>query len=147
MHQGDLDKKKTYHINMVDEVTQWEIIGCAEGISEQFLEPLLRELLDRFPFVILGFHSDNGSEYVNHIVAELLTKLMIEQTKSRSRRTNDNALVEGKNNIVRKFMGHSYIQKKHARLINRFYREHTDEYLNFHRPCGFATESIREARL
>ena len=96
---------------MVDEVTQWEIIGCAEGISEQFLEPLLRELLDRFPFVILGFHSDNGSEYVNHIVAELLTKLMIEQTKSRSRRTNDNALVEGKNNIVRKFMGHSYIQR------------------------------------
>ena len=143
VHQGDLDKKKgVYHINMADEVTQWEIIGSVEGISELFLEPLLRELLDRFPFVILGFHSDNGSEYINRVVAELLNKLMIEQTKSRSRRTNDNALVEGKNNIVRKFMGHGYIQKKHSRLINRFYREHMDEYLNFHRPCGFATEKI-----
>lgn len=143
VHQGDLDKEKgVYHVNMVDEVTQWEIIGCVEGISEFFLEPLLQELLNRFPFVILGFHSDNGGEYINRVVAELLTKLMIDQTKSRSRRTNDNALVEGKNNIVRKFMGHGHIQKKHARLINQFYRENMDEYLNFHRPCGFATERI-----
>jgi transposase InsO family protein len=143
VHQGDLGKQKgVYHINMVDEVTQWEIIGCVEGISEQFLLPLLFESMERFPFVILGFHSDNGSEYVNHIVADLLTKLSIDQTKSRSRRTNDNALVEGKNNIVRKFMGHGHIQKKHSRLINRFYREHMDEYLNFHRPCGFSTDKV-----
>jgi len=143
VHQGDLDKQKgVYHINMVDEVTQWEIIGCVEGISEQFLLPLLLESMGRFPFSILGFHSDNGSEYVNHIVADLLTKLSIDQTKSRSRRTNDNALVEGKNNIVRKFMGHGYIQKKHARSINLFYREYMDEYLNFHRPCGFSTDRV-----
>ena len=143
VHQGDLDKQKgVYHINMVDEVTQWEIIGCVEGISEQFLLPLLLESMERFPFAILGFHSDNGSEYVNRIVADLLIKLAIDQTKSRSRRTNDNALVEGKNNIVRKFMGHSYIQKRHARLINRFYGEHMDEYLNFHRPCGFSTDRV-----
>lgn len=143
VHQGDLGKEKgVYHINMVDEVTQWEIIGSVEGISEMFLEPLLKELLDRFPFAILGFHSDNGGEYINRVVAKLLAKLMIDQTKSRSRRTNDNALVEGKNNIVRKFMGHRYIQKKRARLINQFYRENMDEYLNFHRPCGFATERV-----
>ena len=91
VHQGDLDKQKgVYHINMVDEVTQWEIIGCVEGISEQFLLPLLLESMERFPFAILGFHSDNGSEYVNRIVADLLIKLAIDQTKSRSRRTNDN---------------------------------------------------------
>jgi len=92
VHQGDKDLEKgVYYINLVDEVTQWEIIGCSEGISEQFLIPLLEELLARFPFVILGFHSDNGSEYINHVVAKLLRKLLIEQTKSRSRRTNDNS--------------------------------------------------------
>lgn len=144
VHQGDLDKEKgVYHINLVDEVTQWEIIGCVEGISEQFLLPLLQELLDRFPFRILGFHSDNGSEYINQIVARLLTKLLINQTKSRSRRTNDNALVEGKNGSrVRKLMGYRYIQKKYAQVINQFYRANTDEYHNFHRPCGFATLKI-----
>ena len=146
VHQGDLDLEKgVYYINMVDEVTQWEIIGCVEGISEYFLLPLLEELLKRFPVKILGFHSDNGSEYINFVVAKLLSKLMIEQTKSRSRRTNDNALVESKNGaVIRKHMGYSYIQKKNARSINKFLRENMDEYINFHRPSGFATDYVDE---
>lgn len=142
VHQGDLDKDKgVYYINMVDEVTQWEIIGCVEGISEQFMEPLLIELLERFPFVILNFHSDNGSEYINYVVAELLKKLLIDQTKSMARRSTNNALVETKNGaIIRKHMGRSYIQKKEARSINKFMRDNMDDYLNYHRPCGFATD-------
>ena len=146
VHQGDLDKQKgVYYINMVDEVTQWEVIGCVEGISEQFLMPLLEELLDRFPFVITEFHSDNGSEYINGDVSFLLNKMMIEQTKSRARRTNDNALVETKNgSIIRKHFGFSYIEKKEARGINKFMRDNMDEYLNYHRPCGFATDYINE---
>ena len=141
VHQGDRDiEKGVYYINMVDEVTQWEIIGCVEGISEYFLEPLILELLERFPFVILNFHSDNGSEYINYVVAELLKKLLINQTKSRPRRTNDNALVETKNGaVIRKHMGRNYIEKKNARSINKFLGENMDDYLNFHRPCGFAT--------
>jgi hypothetical protein len=146
VHQGDLDKQKgVYHINLVDEVTQWEIIGCVEGISEEFLKPLLEELLELFPFVIINFHSDNGSEYINHIVASLLNKLNIDQTKSRSRRTNDNALVESKNgSIIRKYMGCVHIPKKNSILINTFYRKHMDEYLNYHRPCGFSTDKMDE---
>ncbi len=144
VHQGDMDKEKgVYHINLVDEVTQWEIIGCVEGISEEFLRPLLEELLLLFPFVISNFHSDNGSEYINHIVAGLLNKLKIDQTKSRSRRTNDNALVESKNGaVIRKYMGFAHIPGKYSNLINAFYRDHMDVYLNFHRPCGFATDNI-----
>jgi hypothetical protein len=142
VHQGDKDLEKgVYYINMVDEVTQWEVVGCVGGISEQFLSPLLEELLDRFPFIILNFHSDNGSEYINYTVAEILKKLLIDQTKSRSRRTNDNALVESKNGaVIRKHMGRNYIQRKEARGINKFLRDYMDDYLNFHRPCGFATD-------
>lgn len=142
VHQGDLGEEKgVYYINMVDEVTQWEIIGCVEGISEEFLSPLLEELLLRFPFLILNFHSDNGSEYINYQVAAMLEKMRIDQTKSMARRSTNNALVEGKNGaIIRKHMGHSYIQKKNAKSINIFFREQMDEYLNFHRPCGFATD-------
>ena len=141
MHQGDRDKEKgVYHVNLVDEVTQWEVIVCVEGISEQFLEPALEDALAEFPFRIENFHSDNGSEYVNKIVAKLLQKLLIHQTKSRARRTNDNALVEGKNGaIVRKWMGYRHIPKRYAAVINGFYRSSFNEYLNFHRPCGFAT--------
>jgi transposase InsO family protein len=141
VHQGDRDKAKgVYHINIVDEVTQWEIVGAVEAISEAFLEPLLESLLNRFPFPVHGFHSDNGSEYINNTVAELLNKLLIEQTKSRSRRTNDNALVEGKNgSVIRKQMGYAHIPRRHAAKINDFYMAYFNDYINFHRPSGFAT--------
>ena len=126
-------------------MTQWEIVVCVESISEAYLEPVLEEALRAFPFVIHGFHSDNGSEFINSVTAKLLNKLLIEQTKSRSGRTNDNALVEGKNgNVIRKHMGYSHIEQKYAPLINRFYMEHFNTYLNFHRPCGFATVTVDE---
>lgn len=146
VHQGDLEKEKgIYHINLVDAVTQWEIVGAVEKISEQYLLPLLEDAITQFPFRILGFHSDNGSEFINHVVAKLLNKLLIEQTKSRARHCNDNALVEGKNGaIVRKHMGYWHIPQKHATAVNGFYQEHMNVYLNYHRPCGFATEKISE---
>lgn len=146
VHQGDLDKQKgVYHINLVDEVTQWQIVGCVEGISEQFLAPLLEELLQLFPFIVLEFHSDNGSEYINKVVARLLNKMNIVQTKSRSRQTNDNALAESKNgSVIRKNMGYMHIPKKHAREINLFYQNHLNPYLNFHRHSAYPTEYADE---
>ncbi len=145
VHQGDLvdengQKKGVYHINIVDEATQWEIVGAVEVIAERFLQPLLEDLLDQFPFTIQNFHSDNGSEYINAVVSKLLNKLLIKQTKSRPRHCNDNALAETKNGgIIRKHMGYRYIDQKEAAKINMFYREHLNPYLNFHRPSGFAT--------
>jgi len=138
VHQGDLDGiKGVYHINAVDEVTQWQVVGATAQISEAFLLPVLMAMLEQFPFRILGFHSDNGSEYINHRVAELLNKLLIEQTKSRPRHSNDNGLAETKNGaVVRKHMGYTHIAAPHAAAIETFYEEQFNEYLNYHRPCG-----------
>ena len=140
VHQGDLDKQKgVYHINLVDEVTQWEIVVCVEGISENFLIPALEKALTEFPFKILNFHSDNGSEYINYQVADLLERLIVKQTKSRSRHSNDNGLVETKNKIIRKWNGYNYIPKKFAPAINQWYESHFNTYLNFHRQCAYPT--------
>lgn len=141
VHQGDLDKEKgVYHINITDEVTQWEVVGCVEKISEFFLNPLLEDILEQFPFRIINFHSDNGSEYINKLVARLLNKLLIHQTKSRARHCNDNALAEGKNgSIVRKHMGYIHIPQSYAPDINKFYKKYFNPYLAYHRPCGFPT--------
>ncbi len=144
VHQGDLDKQKgVYHINLVDEVTQTEVVVTVTGISEYFLTPALLDALIQFPFIIINFHSDNGSEYLNKTVARLLNKLMIEQTKSRSRKTNDNALVEGKNAaVVRKHFGRAHIPKQFAPLMNDWNRQYLNPYLFFHRQCAFADEEI-----
>jgi hypothetical protein len=144
VHQGDWDGAKgVYHINAVDTVTQWQVVGCASKISEQFLLPVLEAILHQFPFWILGFHSDNGSEYINHVVKELLEKLFIEFTKSRAYRSQDNALVEGKNGaVIRKLIGYGHIPSEHAEDLQKFYTADLNPYLNYHRPCGFATVSL-----
>jgi transposase InsO family protein len=138
VHQGDLDGEKgLYHINAVDEVTQWEIVGATAQISEAWLEPVLAAMLEQFPFRLRGFHSDNGSEFINHTVAKLLNKLLAEQTKSRPRHSNDNGLVEAKNGaVIRKHIGYGHIAAVHAEAFQAFYREYFNPYLNFHRPCG-----------
>jgi transposase InsO family protein len=138
VHQGDRDGRKgLYHINAVDQVTQWEIVASTPQISELWLLPVLEALLAQFPFVIRGFHSDNGSEFINYNVARLLDKLLIEQTKSRAHHTGDNGLVETKNGaIIRKHIGYGYIDAQHAEAMNQFHRDHLNPYINFHRPCA-----------
>ncbi len=160
VQQGDRDGVKgVYHINTVDCVTQYEGVATCERISEAFLIPVLETLLEGFPFVIKGFHSDNGSEYINRYVAKLLNKLLMalgqpleEQTKSRSRHSNDNAQAESKNgSVVRKHLGYypkgykSHIPQRFAMLVNTFCQEHLNPYINFHRPCLFA-ETIVDAK-
>ena len=111
-NQGDLDGiKGLYHINAVDCVTQWEVVATVRTISEAHLLPVIEQRLEQFPFEILGFHADNGSEYVNHRVAKMLDKLKVEFTRSRPRHSNDNGLAE-----------------------------YLNPFLNFHRPCLFATD-------
>jgi transposase InsO family protein len=146
VHQGDQDGVKgLYHINAVDIVTQWEVVAAVEHISEAYLLPVIALLLQDFPFAILGFHSDCGSEYINHDIARLLEKLRVEFTKSRPRHTNDNALAESKNGaVIRKIMGYSHIPQKYAAAVNQFYSQTFNPYLNFHRPCYFALDTRDE---
>jgi transposase InsO family protein len=138
VHQGDQDGRKgLYHINAVDEVTQWEIVAATPHISELWLLPVLAAMLAQFPFVIRGFHSDNGSEFINYNVARMLEKLHIEHTKSRAHHTGDNGLVETKNGaIIRKHIGFGHIDAKHAEAMDQFHRLQLNPYLNFHRPCA-----------
>jgi hypothetical protein len=118
-------------------VTQWEIAAATPQISELWLLPVLEAILEQFPLVIRGFHSDNGSEFINYNVAKLLDKLLIEQTKSRAHRCGDNGLLEAKNGaVIRTHIGFGYIDPKHAEAVDRFHREHLNPYVNFHRPSA-----------
>jgi transposase InsO family protein len=118
-------------------VTQWQVAAATAKISEAYLLPVLEAMLRQFPFRIRGFHTDNGSEFLNRTVAQLLEKLHIEQTKSRPRKSGDNGLVETKNGwVIRKHIGYGYIDQTHAGKIDSFYRDHLNPYLNYHRPCA-----------
>jgi transposase len=144
VHQGDQEGRKgVYHINAVDEVTQWEVVVSLEQISENHLAGVLEDLLSQFPFQIRGFHSDNGGEFVNRTVAKLLNKLLIRFTRSRPRHSNDNGLVESKNgSVIRKNLGYIHIPQACADLLNRYHRTYLNPYISFHRPCLFPVEEI-----
>jgi hypothetical protein len=144
VHQGDQEGHKgVYHINAVDEVTQWEVVVSTEKIAETYLETALENLLGQFPFYIQGFHSDNGSEFVNQTVARLLNKLLVRFTKSRPRHSNDNGLVESKNgSVIRKNLGYGHIPQSCAHLLNIYHCNYLNPYINFHRPCFFPIEEI-----
>ncbi len=145
VHQGDAPDgtKGVYLINFVDEVTQWELVACVPQISERYMKPMLAALLAQFPFVVREFHADNGSEYINHTVVNLLQRLHVHLSKSRPRRHNDNALVETKNgSIIRKHLGYSHIPAGCAGLVDDWCQQWLNPYLNYHRPCGFATTTV-----
>jgi len=144
VHQGDLNGHKgIYHINAVDEVTQWEIVASVEKISEAYLVPVLKSMLVQFPFIVKGFHSDNGSEFVNQIVAKLLNKLLIHFTRSRPRHTDDNGLVETKNgSVLRKNLGYAHIPQACAKSLNQYHEGYLNPYINLHRPCFFPVSVI-----
>jgi transposase InsO family protein len=147
VYQGNFKGRQgIYHINAVDCVTQWEVVATVPNLTREHMLPVLRGMIDQFPFRILGFHSDGGTEYVNYDVAEVLEKERIEFTRSRPRHCNDNALAESKNgNVVRRQFGYSYIPAERAILFNDFCRIHLNPFLNFHRPCLFGTE-VPDAR-
>jgi len=138
-------QKDVYHINCVDEITQWEVVFCVPQITEECMRKALPIIFEQYPFVILNFHSDRGKENINYQVANYLQRLSIKQTKSRSYHTNDNALVESKNgSVIRKNMGWEYLHRSSVGVINNYYQDFFNPYLNYHRPCGYPTIKIDE---
>lgn len=146
VHQGDKNGKKgIYHINFVDEVLQFQFVFSVPAISQKYMKQVLEMLYTQCPYIIINFHSDNGSEFINETVASILQSLHIKQTKSRARRHNDNALVESKNGaVIRKHFGYFHIPatKDNAAILNNFHIQWFIPYLNFHRPCAYAQTTV-----
>jgi hypothetical protein len=140
VHQHDV-----YHINAVDEITQWEVVVCVAQISDSCMVPALKLLFSQFPFKIFNFHSDRGGENINHLVSEFLHRHLIKQTKSRPRKSNDNGLVETKNgSVIRKNMGWVHIHQDLVDDINNYYTHYFNPYVNYHRPSGYPTVKTNE---
>ena len=147
VHQGDMDGVKgVYHIDIVDEVTQWQCVISVPEISSKYMTLALETLMKVFPFKIYEIHTDNGSEYINKNIANMLTHLLIQLTKSRARHCNDNALCESKHNIIRKWIGYSFMGKDMYEDLNEFHKVF-NEYLNYHRCCLFSVDEESKTKL
>jgi len=90
-------------LTMTDLVTGWTENTSIRNNASKWIVHAVTDLQGMFPFPLLVFDSDNGSEFINHDVADWLQQRDIEQTRSRPYKKNDQASVESKNNhVVRK---------------------------------------------
>ena len=88
---------------MTDVVIGWTENASIRNNASKWITAGIEELQRRFPFPMVIFDSDSGSEFINHEVANWLQARDIEQTRSRPYQKNDQAHVESKNNhVVRK---------------------------------------------
>ena len=94
--------------------------------------PRVRRLL---PIEILGFDSDNGSEFINYKVAQYCEAERITFTRSREYKKNDQAFVEEKNgSVVRRLVGYKRLEGKLAcDLLSSLYRA-ARLYVNYFQP-------------
>lgn len=107
-----------------------------------------RPIEAEWPFVLLGFHADNGGEFLNHPLWRSFTARQkpVPLTRSREYRKNDNAPVEQKNwTKVRQLLGNArYDQPERVDLVQDLYRNEWRWRQNFFQPVMKRVEKHRE---
>ena len=140
-------------LTMTDLVTGWTENASVRNNAARWIVAAVADLQGMFPFPLRVFDSDNGSEFINHDVADWLQERDIAQTRSRPYKKNDQATIESKNNhLVRRYgFYHRYDTATELALLNQLWPLVNDR-LNFFTPTkkpeGWATDTVgRRKRL
>ena len=122
-------------LNFVDIATCWDSTAACKNKAQVHVFGALRAIIARFPFIILGIDSDNGSEFINGIMLRYCIKNEITFTRSRPYKKNDSCFVEQKNySVVRRNVGYQrYDTDKELRTLNELYI-YLDSYINYFQP-------------
>jgi len=96
-----------YSLVLTDVSTGWtECVALLNRGQRQVCAAIAAVRRD-LPFPLLGIDSDNGSEFINHILLRYCRQEHITFTRSREYHKNDQAHVEQKNwSVVRQIVGH-----------------------------------------
>lgn len=133
-------------LTMTDVVIGWTENAAIRNNASKWITEGIEELQARFPFPMVIFDSDCGSEFINHEVAGWLQARDIAQTRSRPYQKNDQAHVESKNNhVVRKHAFYwRYDTGQELELLNQLWQL-VSLRLNFFTPTkkavGYSTKA------
>lgn len=114
-----------WSVTLTDTFSGWTESRAIWNKGYQAVADALRDIEATLPFRLLGFHCDNGGEFLNHhLIRYYLTRdPPISLTRSRPDHKDDNAHVEQKNwTHVRQLLGYARIdQPDLIPAINRLY--------------------------
>lgn len=136
-----------YTIDTVDIATGWTEQRAVWGKGETAVLEQLQDIEKALPFPLLGFDSDNGSEFLNHHLLRHFTqrKQPVQFTRSRAYHKDDNAHIEQKNwTHVRQWLayqrlGHPLI----VPMLNDLYRREWRTFHNFFCPSVKLLDKLR----
>jgi hypothetical protein len=136
-------------VDCVDIATGWTEQRAVWGKNYQDVIEKIKDIEQSLPFPILGFDSDNGSEFLNHHLLRYLTdrKQPIQFTRSRAYKKDDNAHIEQKNwTHVRQWLGYDRLGSPEVvPLMNELYTSEWRLFLNFFCPSVKLLEKKRVA--
>lgn len=125
-------------IDLVDIATGWTEQRAIWGKGQLTVKKQINHIEQALPFPLLGFDSDNGSEFLNYHLLHFFTerKRPVKFTRSRPYKHNDNAHVEQKNwSIIRQWLGYSrFDNPETVPLLNNLYTSEWRLYHNFFLP-------------
>lgn len=127
-----------YTIDAVDIATTWTEQRATWGKGETGVLKQIEDIEKALPFPLLGFDSDNGSEFLNRTLFRHFTKRKhpVQFTRSRAYHKDDNAHVEQKNwTHIRQWLGYQRLDNPLAvPLLNNLYRRQWRAFHNFFCP-------------
>ena len=131
-------------LDVTDVHTTWTETQAVKNKAQVWVSKAMEDIMDCFPFDILGIDSDNGSEFINANLFRFCQERKLTFTRGRPYKKNDNCFVEQKNySIVRRAVGYArYDTEKELDILNRIYR-HLRLYTNFFQPTMKLIEKTR----
>ena len=129
-----------YTLDCTDIATGWTEQRAIWGKGETGILEQIRHIEKSLPFPLLGFDSDNGSEFLNHHLFRHFTqrKLPIQFTRSLAYHKQDNAHVEQKNwTQIRQWIGYDRLDNPQTvPLLNNLYTQEWRLFHNFFCPSA-----------
>jgi hypothetical protein len=138
-----------FTIDCVDIATTWTEQRAVWGKGETGVMEQIEDIEDSLPFTLLGFDSDNGSEFLNYHLLRHFTERIspVQFTRSRPYHKDDNAHIEQKNwTHVRQWLGYDRLDNPQGvPLMNDLYKSEWRLYHNFFMPSVKLLEKKRIA--
>jgi hypothetical protein len=146
---GSLSGNFIYSVNAVDIATLWIETRAIWNKSKIETVNAIKSIENALPFRLLGFDSDNGSEFINWHLKDYFDKRRKNRkiifTRSREYHKNDNAHIEGRNwTHVRQYLGYNRFDDiRIVKLLNNLYQNEWSLFFNFFIPSQKCISKLR----
>ena len=119
----------------IDVATGWTELAPVWGTSQKRVGSALDLIRRRLPFRLREWHTDNGSEFLNHALLDYCRRHDIRVTRGRDYQKNDQAWVEQRNWVaIRRLVGHDRLTSHRAHAVLQELYRRVQLHLNFFRP-------------